>query len=88
MHSTVFLPTTDLEFTLGRDHIHADRRAEVDHDRRGGEFGVGGQAIDDPVGTHLLGVVDEQRDTGTHTGFDEDVGYRRPVLAEHHADLV
>ena len=69
------------ELALRRDHVHTYRRAEIHHDRGGGELGIGGQAVDDPIGAHFLGIVDQQRDPGPHAGFDEDVRYRRPVLA-------
>ena len=58
------------EFTLGRDHVDTDRRAEVHHDGGGLELGVGGQAVDDPVGADLFGIVDQQRDPGAHAGLD------------------
>ena len=76
------------EFALGRDHVHTDRGTEVDDDGRGAELRVGREAVHDPVGADLLGVVDQQWDTGAHTGFDQDVRRRRPVLLEHDPHLV
>ena len=76
------------EFTFGRHHVDADRRPEVDHDRRGVVLLKSCQTVDDPVGTDFFGIVDEQRYAGADAGLDEDMWNRRPVLLEHHPDLM
>ncbi len=79
---------TAQEFALGRNHIDADRRTEVDDDRRRLELVKRGQPVDDPVSPHFLGIVHQQWDPGAHTRLDQHGGDRGPVLVEHQPNFV
>ena len=46
------------------------------------------ETVDDPVGSYLLGVIDQKRDTGANSGLDQNVRDTRPVLREHAAYLM
>ena len=76
------------ELSLGRHDVDADRRPEVDDDRGRLVLVKCREAVDDPVGSDLLRIVDQQWNAGAHTRLDQNVRHRRPVLFEHLAHLV
>jgi hypothetical protein len=76
------------ELAFGRYDVDADRRPEVDDDRRRAVLVECREAIDDSVGANLFRVVDQERNPGAHTRFDQHMRHRRPVLVEHLPHLV